>query len=277
MPSEHVIFIAFQIVLILEFLHTNGIVHRDFKPENLLLTDKGRLKCIDFGTADVFLIPGVNDKLHEDFMKIQNKFNNKPKNSTLTKMHPSMDSRKSFVGTTYYIAPEMITDQDSVNPSVDLWAFGVILYRLLTGKYLFDEVNDYLTFEKIKSSEFVLDTSIDEDGKDLIKKLLCKVPSERIGFGPGGFEKLKAHPFFKEIDWENPESVESPLKGKRSCELIASGTGKPARNGEHRAQLGGLVRRTRHAPSHRKEAHFIWVGKKNEVLFSAQYAAADFV
>ena len=188
-------------------------MHRDFKPENLLLTDQGRLKCIDFGTADVFHIEGVNDKMYENFVKIQNKFNNKPKNSTIAQMHPSQDSRKSFVGTTYYIAPEMITDQDSVNPSVDLWAFGVILYRLLTGKYLFDEVNDYLTFEKIKSSEFVLDTSINEDGKDLIKKLLCKVPSERIGFGPGGFEKLKAHPFFKDIDWENPEAVESPLKG----------------------------------------------------------------
>lgn len=201
-------------MLILEFLHTNGIVHRDFKPENLLLTDQGRLKCIDFGTADVFLIQGVNDRLHEDFVKIQNKFNNKPKDSTLAQMGPANDSRKSFVGTTYYIAPEMITDQDSVNPSVDLWAFGVILYRLLTGKYLFDEVNDYLTFEKIKSSEFVLDTSINEDGKDLIKKLLCKEPSERIGFGPGGFDELKAHPFFKDMDWENPESVESPLRGK---------------------------------------------------------------
>lgn len=167
------------------------------------------------------MIPGVNDKLHENFTKIQNKFNNQPKNSTLMKMHPDEMSRKSFVGTTYYIAPEMITDQDSVNPSVDLWAFGVILYRLLTGKYLFDEVNDYLTFEKIKSSEFVLDSSIDEDGKDLIQKLLCKVPSERIGFGEGGFEKLKAHSFFKDFNWDEIHTMVSPLKGKNFFFIIS--------------------------------------------------------
>jgi 3-phosphoinositide dependent protein kinase-1 len=118
------------------------------------------------------------------------------------------------VGTTYYIAPEMITDQDSVNPSVDLWAFGVILYRLMTGKYLFDEVNDYLTFEKIKSSEFELDKTINEQGKDLIKRLLHKVPSERIGFGEGGFKELKAHPFFESIDWDKINEMESPLKGR---------------------------------------------------------------
>ena len=238
MPIKQIIYIATQIVLILEFLHSNGIIHRDFKPENLLLNDQGRLKCIDFGTADVFLIKGVNDQLYDNFMKIQTKFNNKPKNSTIAHLHPSEMSRKSFVGTTYYIAPEMITDQDSVNPSVDLWAFGVILYRLLTGKYLFDEVNDYLTFEKIKSSEFVLDKSIHEDGKDLIQKLLCKTPSERIGFGPDGFKKLKQHPFFKDIDWDNIEDMESPLKGNGSLQYNVSRIGESAGIGKYRRQFG---------------------------------------
>lgn len=213
MPHDQVVYISAQIVIILEFLHKNGIVHRDFKPENLLLNSKGELKCIDFGTADVVHIKGVNDKLFEDFTKIQNRFNNKPKNSILSLHEESIDSRKSFVGTTYYIAPEMITDQDSVDTSVDLWAFGVILYRLITGKYLFDEMNDYLTFEKIKCSEFEICEDIQETGKDLILKLLNKDPAQRIGAGDNGFQKLKEHPFFADIDWDKFSEMESPIRG----------------------------------------------------------------
>ena len=67
----------------------------------------------------------------------------------------------------------------------------------------------------------MLDSSIDEDGKDLIQKLLCKVPSERIGFGEGGFEKLKAHSFFKDFNWDEIHTMVSPLKGKNFFFIIS--------------------------------------------------------
>ena len=176
-----------------------------------MLTAQGKLKCIDFGTCDVQHIPDKNDELYHDFLGIQKRFNSKPKISSLPNQPVDNSSRKSFVGTTYYIAPEMITDQNSVDPAVDLWAFGVILYRLCTGKYLFDETNDYLTFEKIKKMEFQLDEKLGPDTLDFVKRLLASDPKERMGYG--GFQEMKAHPFFKEIDWDNIDKMESPLKG----------------------------------------------------------------
>lgn len=106
----------------------------------------------------------------------------------------------------------MITDQNNVDPAVDLWAFGVILYRLCTGKYLFEESNDYLTFEKIKKMEFQLDEKLGSETLDFVKRLLARDPKKRLGYG--GFAEMKAHPFFASIDWDNIHDMESPLKGK---------------------------------------------------------------
>ncbi len=63
--------------------------------------------------------------------------------------------KKSFVGTVYYIAPEMLVKQD-VDGGADLWALGVILYKMLTGEFLFNQANDYLIFQKIQNGSYVL-------------------------------------------------------------------------------------------------------------------------
>jgi serine/threonine protein kinase len=60
-----------------------------------------------------------------------------------------MVERGSFVGTIFYIAPEMINNQQ-VDFGTDLWALGIIIYRLYTGKFLFADQSDYVVFEKIK-------------------------------------------------------------------------------------------------------------------------------
>lgn len=69
-----------------------------------------------------------------------------------------MVDKRSFVGTLFYIAPEMISDQN-VDHGADLWALGIIIYRLYTGKYLFTDQSDYGVFEKIKQGQ----VSIDKD------------------------------------------------------------------------------------------------------------------
>jgi 3-phosphoinositide dependent protein kinase-1 len=212
--KEIIVYLGAYMVLILEYLHSHGVAHRDFKPENLLLNNEGKLKCIDFGTIDIFHKEGVNEELFKKFTNIQNKFSKGANHDPENKFASESDKRKSFVGTTFYVAPEMILDQDSVTCAADLWALGIILYRLAKNQYLFDESNDYLIFEKIKASTFELAEDLDSDIRNLIMKLLVKDPSKRLGSGPDGFEMLKKHPFFESVDWENLLEMESPLKSK---------------------------------------------------------------
>ena len=88
-------------VLALESLHNQGVVYRDFKPENILIDRDGYIRLTDFGLSKI----GMNE-----------------------------DGRtKTFCGTLEYMAPEMIKN-DNYNNSVDWFAFGLVLFEMLTGK-----------------------------------------------------------------------------------------------------------------------------------------------
>lgn len=99
---EEARYLTAQIVLILEYLHSYRVIHRDLKPENLIFDKDGKLKVVDFGTADVLLREGVNDKLCEEYHTIRDKY--VPKDILEEQAKP----KKSFVGTVFYIAPEML-------------------------------------------------------------------------------------------------------------------------------------------------------------------------
>ena len=227
-------FITAEIVQILEGLHSKGIVHRDLKPENVMLDDSFHLKIIDFGTADINLIPGVNEALHKETMRIRDKYapkyeedhieesevkeeetnHNHRASNFMCEYQDNLKHRKSFVGTVFYVAPEMLENQ-MVDGGCDFWALGIMLHRMLTGRYLFEEANDYLTFEAIKKGEFKISTEIQENARSLIQALLRKNSADRLGNGKPGtdndMENLKKHPFFKDIDWELLRTSESPL------------------------------------------------------------------
>lgn len=233
-------FVTAEVVQILEGLHSRGIIHRDLKPENLMLDETYHLKIIDFGTADVHLKEGINDSLHSEYLKIREKHapkfeaelnshrsgrNDEDDNSDdeagdakytsfMTEYKDNMQHRKSFVGTVFYVAPEMLENQN-VDCGCDYWALGIMLHKMVTGKYLFEEANDYLTFEAIKKGDYHLSKEIPEHARDLILKLLKKDPTERLGNGKPGsandFQKLKEHPFFSEIDWGLLRESKSPL------------------------------------------------------------------
>ena len=125
--------------------------------------------------------------------------------------------KESFVGTAIYMAPEMILNKKT-GPSCDLWAFGLILYKMITGKSLFGNIKEYVLYDIIKNGKFEIKEDFDEEAKDLILKLLNLDPEKRLGAGPKGawnsFENLKDHPFFKNKKGSN----------KIICELSTEST-----------------------------------------------------
>ena len=180
-PENKVRFYASIIGLALDYLHKNGIIYRDIKPENILLDEDGYLKLIDFGMAKI---------LKED------------------------EKANSFCGTPEYLAPEIITGEGH-NRMADWWSYGILLYEMLFGvpPFFCDNIEKmYLLIIKAEL-KFPQKLKISEEAKDLLIKLLVKNQKERFGVN-GGFEEIKKHPFFKGMDFKALEEkkIEAPFK-----------------------------------------------------------------
>ena len=237
LKEETIRFYAAEIVLLLEYLQGQKIVHRDLKPENIMLNDKYHLQIIDFATIrkigyyydknemkfkeDNYDLENDNDDIKgakmivnpddddddDEEEEIEDNFNNIDNvNKYKTKKIPPRN--KTFVGTAEYVSPEVIADQKA-GYAADLWAFGIMLYKMFCGKTPFKGSTNYLTFKNIEKLEISYDAniSISDNAKDLISKILIKDPSKRLGAGDHGtnldLEHLKKHPFFKGIKWKN--------------------------------------------------------------------------
>ena len=127
-PVEEALTIAKQIAEALEAAHEKGIIHRDLKPANVKLTPEGKVKVLDFGLAKAF----AGDTSTEDIG-----------NSPTLSMAATMQG--VILGTAAYMSPEQARGK-SVDKRTDIWAFGCVLYELLTGKAAFhgEDVTDIL-------------------------------------------------------------------------------------------------------------------------------------
>ena len=241
LKEETIKFYAAEIVSFLEYLQSQKIVHRDLKPENIMLNDSYHLQMIDFATArkigyyydknemkfrednydfendyddikgtKIIVNPDKDDDDEDDEIKELEK---KEENKNKIKKLPARN--KTFVGTAEYVSPEVIDDQPA-GYGADLWAFGIMLYQMFCGITPFKGRNTFLTFKNIEKLEisFPNDISISESAKDLIRKILVKEPSERLGAGEEktdfDLEHLKNHSFFQGIKWENLISQNVP-------------------------------------------------------------------
>ncbi|KAJ2773381.1 hypothetical protein IWQ57_001321 [Coemansia nantahalensis] len=167
-------FYAAELVLAIAHLHKLGIVFRDTKPENCLLSRTGHLVLTDFG---------------------------------LSKTALGEDGRTStFCGTPAYMAPEVLESSVSYDLSIDWWSLGVLLYEMLTGEVPFKGKAPPQIAKNIAKMKVYYPNYITPDAKDLIIRLLRKQPAKRIGYGPRGVENIKNHRFFRKIDWVRLET-----------------------------------------------------------------------
>jgi len=119
LPVEEALTIAKQIAEALEAAHEKGIVHRDLKPANVKLTPDGKLKVLDFGLAKAF----AGDIETSD-----------PLNSPT--LSAAATTQGVILGTVAYMSPEQARGK-AVDKRTDIWAFGCVLYEMLTGKMTF--------------------------------------------------------------------------------------------------------------------------------------------
>ena len=135
-----------QIVSAINYCHIKGIIHRDLKFENLLLDENKNIKVIDFGFSTI--VP-VNCKL------------------------------QMYCGTPSYMAPEIFSKRGYFGPPVDVWAMGVILYGMLTGKFPFQGSNENELYKNVSRGLYSVPINISSRAKKLISKMLATNPIMR--------------------------------------------------------------------------------------------------
>ena len=162
-----------SILLAIDYLHKQKIIYRDIKPENVMVSVKGYIKIIDFGTVK----------------EIQ-------------------DRTSTIIGTSHYMAPE-ITKGEGYSFQVDIWSIAICMYEFYCGKLPFGEDYDdpmdiyrAVSQEELSFPNFVKD----EQFMQLMNKMLRKSPTNRLW----KFKQIKEDPYFKEFDWNKLISLSYP-------------------------------------------------------------------
>ncbi|KAM4063121.1 kinase [Hirsutella rhossiliensis] len=135
-----------QIASALDYCHRNSIVHRDLKIENILISKTGDIKIIDFGLSNLFAPRGY---------------------------------LKTFCGSLYFAAPELLQARAYTGPEVDVWSFGIVLYVLVCGKVPFDDQSMPALHAKIKKGLVDYPSWLSGECKHLMSRMLVTDPKQR--------------------------------------------------------------------------------------------------
>ncbi|KAM3271587.1 hypothetical protein ACQJBY_042032 [Aegilops geniculata] len=189
------------VVLALEYLHSLNVIHRDLKPDNLLISRDGHIKLTDFGLSKVGLINSTDDLSGPD-VSTALVGDNQPTDAEQRAHKRQQRQKQTAVGTPDYLAPEILLGM-SHGPTADWWSVGVILFEILVGIPPFNAEHPQIIFDNIMNREIPwpqVPQELSSEAYDLIDKLLIENPVQRLGATGAG--EVKAHPFFKGINWD---------------------------------------------------------------------------
>ncbi|CAL4958684.1 unnamed protein product [Urochloa decumbens] len=235
--TEHVArFYIAETILAIESIHKHNYIHRDIKPDNLLLDKNGHMKLSDFGLCkpiDCSKLSTLNedepmgdDNLRES-MDVDSSLSNTANGRRWRSQHEQlqhwqMNRRKlafSTVGTPDYIAPEVLLKK-GYGMECDWWSLGAIMYEMLVGYPPFYADDPITTCRKIvhwrNHLKFPEDARLSNEARDLICRLLCDV-DHRIG--SSGADQIKAHPWFQGVAWDKLYEMEAAFKPQVNDEL----------------------------------------------------------
>ncbi|KAE8346601.1 hypothetical protein BDV24DRAFT_123090 [Aspergillus arachidicola] len=181
---------ARQIAGALDYCHRNSIVHRDLKIENILISKTGDIKIIDFGLSNLF----------------------SPRSLL-----------KTFCGSLYFAAPELLQARQYTGPEVDVWSFGIVLYVLVCGKVPFDDQSMPKLHAKIKQGVFEFPQGLSAECRSIISRMLVTDPKQRASLA-----EIMNHPWMNKGYSGPPENYlphREPLQLPLDPEVIEKMTG----------------------------------------------------
>ncbi|XVE70079.1 hypothetical protein DITRI_Ditri10aG0043100 [Diplodiscus trichospermus] len=218
-------FYVAESILAIHSIHQHNYIHRDIKPDNLILDRNGHLKLSDFG-----LCKPLDDKystilLEEKELTSQESTSEAeiqlgserapwlmPKEQLQQWKRNRRALAYSTVGTLDYMAPEVLLKK-GYGMECDWWSLGAIMYEMLIGYPPFCSDDPRITCRKIINwrtcLKFPEEPKISDEAKDLICHLLCDVETR---LGTRGVEELKAHPWFKGVQWESLYEIDAAYK-----------------------------------------------------------------
>ncbi|KAI8980253.1 hypothetical protein BDB01DRAFT_907046 [Pilobolus umbonatus] len=163
-------FYACEVMLALEYFHSQNIIYRDLKLDNIMLGLDGHIKMADYGLC----------KENMGYGK----------------------TTGTFCGTPEFMAPEILREQN-YGRGVDWWAYGVLIYEMLLGQSPFRGEDEDEIFDAILEDDILYPLNMSSDSISICQQLLQRDPARRLGSGPDDALPIRRHAFFRGVNWDD--------------------------------------------------------------------------
>lgn len=204
--EEETRFYIAELVEAVDYIHMNlHYIHRDIKPDNIVFDSEGHIHLLDFGLCKHQPPQPATSEGAPEILALDGRTGRR------APRHPPRAQLQSVVGTPDYMGPEVYR-KDPYGKECDWWSVGIIMFEMLFGGPPFsdDEHNPQVTSARVMRWQdhfhMPADPAVSEEARDLLRGLICE-PKHRLTA-----EKIRAHPFFKGLDFKQLRSLDPPIK-----------------------------------------------------------------